>query len=99
MGCRPPSFSVYGVLQARILEWVAITFARGIFLTQASKLGLPHCRQILYYLRHQGIATPSREEEPGGLQSWSPKESGTTERLILSREEVYLVCLCVPHSL
>ena len=26
----------------------------GIFLTQGSNLGLPHCRQILYCLSHQG---------------------------------------------
>ena len=28
MDCSPPGFSVYGILQARILEWVAISFAR-----------------------------------------------------------------------
>ena len=27
---------------------------QGIFLTQGSNLGLLHCRQILYYLSHQG---------------------------------------------
>ena len=27
--CRPPVSSVHGILQARILEWVAIPFARG----------------------------------------------------------------------
>ena len=27
--CSPPGFSVYGILQARILEWVAIPFSRG----------------------------------------------------------------------
>ena len=25
----PPGFSVHGILQARILEWVAISFSRG----------------------------------------------------------------------
>ena len=29
MGCRPPGSSVHGVLQARILEWRAISFSRG----------------------------------------------------------------------
>ena len=29
MDCRPPGSSVHGVLQARILEWVAIPFSRG----------------------------------------------------------------------
>ena len=33
-----PGSSVYGILQARILEWVAISFSRGsIFPTQGSK--------------------------------------------------------------
>ena len=27
--CSPPGFSVHGILQARILEWVAISFSRG----------------------------------------------------------------------
>ena len=29
MDCSPPGFSVHGILQARILEWVAISFSRG----------------------------------------------------------------------
>ena len=29
MDWSPPSFSVHGILQARILEWVAILFSRG----------------------------------------------------------------------
>ena len=28
MGCSPPGSSVQGILQARILEWVAIPFSR-----------------------------------------------------------------------
>ena len=28
MDCSPPGFSVHGVLQARILEWVANSFSR-----------------------------------------------------------------------
>ena len=28
MDCRPSGFSVHGILQARILEWVAISFSR-----------------------------------------------------------------------
>ena len=27
--CSPPGFSVHGILQARILEWIAISFSRG----------------------------------------------------------------------
>ena len=29
MDCSPPGSSVHGILQARILEWVAISFSRG----------------------------------------------------------------------
>ena len=29
MDCSPPGFSVHGILQARILEWLAISFSRG----------------------------------------------------------------------
>ena len=52
MDCSLQGSSVHGTLQARILEWVAISL--GIFLTQEPNLGLLHCRQILYYLSHQG---------------------------------------------
>ena len=31
MDCSPPGFSVHGILQARILEWVAISSSRGSF--------------------------------------------------------------------
>ena len=115
--CSLPGSSVYGISQASILEWVAISFFRGssqprdlstpqlqsesescsvmssslwphglhspwnspgqntgvgshslrqqIFPTQGSNPGLPHCRQIVYQLNHQGnprilewVATP-----------------------------------------
>ena len=42
-----PGSSVQGILQARILEWVAISFSRGIFPTQGSNPGLLCCRQTL----------------------------------------------------
>ena len=48
MDCSLPGSSVHGILQAGILEWVASSFSRG------SNPGLPHCRQILYHLSHQG---------------------------------------------
>ena len=31
MNYSPPSFSVHGIFQARILAWVAISFSRGSF--------------------------------------------------------------------
>ena len=52
--CSPPAFSVHGIFWARILEWVAISFFRGILPNQGSNPHLPPCRQILYQLSHQG---------------------------------------------
>ena len=39
--CDPMDYIVHGILQARILEWVAFPFSRGIFPTQGLNLGLP----------------------------------------------------------
>ena len=54
MDCSPPDSSIHGILQARILDWVAIPFLQGIFPIQGSKPSLLHCRQILYSLSLQG---------------------------------------------
>ena len=49
MDCSPPGSSIHGISQARILEWVAISFSRGSFWprdwTHISFIG----RQILYH--------------------------------------------------
>ena len=145
MDYSPPGSSAHGILRARILEWVAISFSRGssrpriepgssslqtdslptespgkpvesetgsvvvcswrphglhspwnspdqntevgshsllqgIFPTQGSNSGLPHCRWILYQLSHQGspriwsgkvIPSPVDLPDPG-VESGSP---------------------------
>ena len=43
-----------GTLQARILEWVAMTSSRGSSQPQESNPGLPQYRQLLYHMSHQG---------------------------------------------
>ena len=52
--CSLPDFSGQGILQVRILEWVPCSLLQGIFPTQGSNPGLPHCKQILFHLSHQG---------------------------------------------
>ena len=52
--CNPVDYTVYRILQARILEWVSCSFLQGIFPTQGSSPGLPHCRWIPYQLSHKG---------------------------------------------
>ena len=56
--CHPIDYTVHGILQARILEWV-VFLLQGIFPTQGSNLGLPHCRRALYQLSYQGSPVES----------------------------------------
>ena len=66
MDCSlPGSSGVHRILHARILEWVAILFSRGIFLTQGLNPGLLHCRQILYHLSHQGSPIRQKQRSSG----------------------------------
>ena len=50
--CDLIDHTVHGILQARVLEWVASPFSRGS--SQGSSPGLLHCRWILYQISHQG---------------------------------------------
>ena len=54
------SLRPHGILQARILEWVAFPFSRGIFPTQGSNPRLPHCKQILHCQNHRGSPMTNR---------------------------------------
>ena len=45
MDCNPPGFSVHGILQARILESVAISFSMGY--------SWPRNRTLLFYIHRQ----------------------------------------------
>ena len=46
--------TVHGILQARILEWVAIPFSRVFFPIRGLNPGLLHCRRSIYQLSHKG---------------------------------------------
>ena len=47
--CDSMDYTVHGILQAGILEWVAIPISREIFPTQGLNLDLLHCRWILHH--------------------------------------------------
>ena len=53
MDCSPPGSSVHGILQARMLEWVALPSSRGSSQPRDQTQVL-YYRQILYCLSHQG---------------------------------------------
>ena len=182
MGCSPPGSSVHGILQAGILEWVAIPFSRGsswprdwpwvscltggfftpehqgsphiyislyaclhakslqscltlcdpmayslpgssvhgdspgkntgvgchvllqvIFPTQGSNPGLPHCRQILNHLSHQGgprilewVAYPfSRGSSPPRNQTAVTCIAGGFFTSLATCISVYIYLICV----
>ena len=55
--CSPTGSSVQGILQARILEWVAMPSSRGSSQPRDRTYISSTGRQILYHLRHQGMDT------------------------------------------
>ena len=69
MVCSPPGSSVHGILQAKLLEWVAIPFSKG-----SSRLRDWNCfscvsslgRWILYYHTTRGIT-----KSETGLSNWA----------------------------
>ena len=65
MDCSPAGSSVQGILQARMLEWVAISFSR-----ESSALrdqAWVSCRQILYCLSHQESTVPPSLRSEGSV--------------------------------
>ena len=82
MDCSPPGASVRGILQARILEWAAISFSRGSFQskdwTQATlqadsllsePLGSPGHFCICIYIFRASQVTPANAEDSGDMGS------------------------------
>ena len=60
MDYSPPVSSIQEILQARILEWVAIPFSRGSSPPRDQIPGIPakdllHCRQIIYHPSYQSL--------------------------------------------
>ena len=54
MDCSLPGSSVHGDSPCKNTGVGRHALLQGIFLTQGWNPGLPHCRQILYHLSHQG---------------------------------------------
>ena len=83
----------FGILQARILEWVAFPFSRGPSQpTQGSNSGVPHCRRIFNKLSHKGnpiilewVSYPSPVDLPYPGSPALQVDSLPTELVILSQ--------------
>ena len=61
MDCSPPGFSVHGILQARILEWIAIPFSRGS--------SQPRDQTQVSHITGRFFTIWAREAHQGGPQS------------------------------
>ena len=91
MDCSPPDDSVHGIFQARILEWVAISYSRGSPLPRdwtRISCDSSNGRRILCQLRHLGrrthITTKKNNEHKQQnrnrlikkINKWLPEERG-----------------------
>ena len=80
MDCSLPGSSVHGDSPGKYTGVSCHALLQGIFTTQGSNSGLPHCRQIFYRLSHQGsprilewVAYPfSRGSSHQGIKLGSP---------------------------
>ena len=78
MSCSPPGSSVHGIFQARILEWVSISFSGVSSLPRDRTNVSCFARQILNPRRHQGSHTfykivqyrEKRSVSDVGIKSW-----------------------------
>ena len=98
--CSLPGFSVHGILQARILEWIAIPF----FPTQRLNPGLLPCKQIIYHLSYREEVTNSKWPAPTGritFHTTSPPTTKDTTQQGLDTVWIYQWLLAEPlvHTL
>ena len=67
MDCSPPGSSIHGIFQARVLEWIAISFSRGFSQprnwTRVSRIA-GRCFTIW------ATSNPTHRHIPWGNQSW-----------------------------
>ena len=59
--------SVHGIFQARILEWVAVSSSRGVFLTQGSN---PRLQRLLHWQADSLLTEPSETKGKWFLERW-----------------------------
>ena len=94
MDCSSPGFSVHGILRARTLEWVAISFSRGgtrIFPTQGWNPGLLHCRRLLYCLSHWGMARAGESSKWLCLFAEEPEAVGGPKSISYPKSVSYVL--------
>ena len=97
--CSPPGSSVRGILQATILQWVAISFSRGS--SQPGDWNWVSCitRQILHRLNHKGsthtnlTCTRKRDKNSNLKEAWTRPTGLSRYRPLTHFSKIYL-CYC-----
>jgi len=81
MDYNPPGFSVHGIFQARIVEWVCHALLQVIFLTHRSS----PCQELFTQTISERLPIPVfwPGEFHGLYSQWGRKELDTTEQLSL----------------
>ena len=95
--CDPMDYTIHGILQARILEWVAFLL-QGIFPTQGSNPSLLHCGRILYQLRHQGSpitwkSTILQFKKTSETKKNSTKQNKTNKSEVVMTTTILISCM------
>ena len=73
MDCSPPGSSVHGDSPGKNPGVGVHAHLHRIFPTQGLNPGLPHCRQFLYHLSHQG--SPKKIGISPEIQNWKQKRN------------------------
>ena len=104
MDCCPPGFSVPGILQARILEWVAIPFYRGSF-----SMGIPEyvseifsCLFVVDYMleyERKETRTFCSSQIKAGCFKFQSKQLKTFSFIIANLQNERSSCLSVSQEL
>ena len=85
----PPGSSVHGILQVRIVAWVAIRFSRDLPI-QGLNSGLLPCRQILYRLSQVAYKTTALT-----LELWLNRDTWAFFEAVLCVQNVSVVSSCL----
>ena len=89
--CSLPGSSVHGIFQARVLEWVAISFSRGSSRPRDQTQVYSHCTQTVYCLSHKGSGTAE-------LKGTCPLNLQAICLIIFPKRALSLQCIWEPVS-
>ena len=63
MDCSPPGSSVHGILQARVLEWVAYPFSGGKIFKNCESLSCTPVTYVTLYSNNTSVKIKIKEKQ------------------------------------